>query len=124
MLEKKISIDGYSFVLNYLDKNLINNAKEGKVLAFGISYVPKSFEYEWQTNQILQLYKNYFLTVIYAIINDNVKLYERFELLKNFDCCWSGGYNKTGQLGTVYTYQHCIMKLVTSSNRDIDNVVD
>lgn len=95
--------------MRYFDKELLDKAEKGRVLAFCIHYTPKRFESEFQTEELLERLENGFVDEIYKIINTNLQWYERFELGLKFDGGWTGGYTDTGLRGTVNAHRYLIM---------------
>jgi hypothetical protein len=111
MLKKIILVEGYEFILNYFDKELLDQQKEGRVLAFCINYTPKSNESEYQTTEILERFEDDFLFEINEIINKNPDWYNRFELSRDFDGGWTGGYNNVGQQETIHAHRYLVMRV-------------
>lgn len=111
MLEKLLIIEGYEFLLKYFDKELLDSAEKGRILAFCINYKPKGYETESQTNQLLERLQGDFADEIYKIISLNPQWYERFDVSRRFDGGWLGGYNSAGQRGTVSAHRYLIMHL-------------
>jgi hypothetical protein len=112
MLEKKFSVGGYEFILNYFDKDNLDKQKEDRVFAFCVNYTPKVNETEYQTNEILARYEEDFLREIYEIINMKPDWYSRFELTRNFDGGWNGGYDSFGRKGTINAYRYLVMRVI------------
>lgn len=111
MLEKPFKIEGYEFLLKYFDKELLDKAEKGRILAFCINYTPKGYETESESNQLLERLQNDFADEINKIINLNPQWYERFDISRRFDGGWMGGYNGAGQRGTVSAHRYLIMHL-------------
>lgn len=114
MLEKLLKIEEHEFLLRYFDKELLDKAEKGRILAFCINYTPKGYETESETNQLLERLGNDFANEIYKIINLNPHWYERFDLSRRFDGGWMGGYNSAGQRGTLSAHRYLIMHLQDS----------
>jgi hypothetical protein len=101
MNQKEFTVEGYDFILSYMDKELLELQQEGRVRAFCVNYTAKKWESEAHTIQMLKQFENDFLKQIYDVISKNSEWYERFELTRNFDGGWTGGYDDAGRIGTL-----------------------
>lgn len=111
MLEKQLIIEGYEFLLRYFNKEQLDKAEKGRVLAFCVNYTPKGYESESETEELLEHLQDEFASEIFSIIRLNPQWYERFDIGRTFDGGWIGGYNDVRQRGTVSAHRYLIMHL-------------
>lgn len=109
MNHKEFFVEGYKFVLSYMDKKLLDQQVKGRVRAFLVFYKPRGLESEAQTVELLERFEEHFLREIYAVINQNPQWYERFEIYRRFDGGWSGGYNDFGRAATINADRALVM---------------
>ena len=111
-MHKNIFIDDYEFVLDYYEKELLDQLQEGSAPAFTMNYTPKASELDFQTNKILDKYEKEFLKEIITVINDNPEWYGRFELPREFNRTgWTGGRNNFGERVTYTAHRTILLRL-------------
>ena len=106
MNEKEFFVEGFSFVLRYMDKELLDAQQKGSAEAFTVEYKPKGFESEAQTKELMESFKEHFLREIYVLVNENREWYDRFEMGRSFNEGCRGSYNNLGRAGTIRAYRY------------------
>ena len=113
MIHKVFFIDDYEFVLDFFDKEMLEQLQEqDNTAAFVVNYIPKVSELDNQTDKIMDYYEKGFLKEINAVINENPEWYERFELPRRFNReGWTGYRNSFSERVTLTAHRTILLKV-------------